>query len=184
MSNTGIHKDDLRNLVTKVLEGLAIGAKNSSSMASEGAIELVLRSIAAEGLIGNNFHLRQKLGGGRIGVARGIAQFEPWVARSVINDYLDYRPSLKEDIEGICLCDLSMIDDETPQEMALMDLQLQGNILLNIALIRMKYRPVPRPIPSANDILGQAKYYLKYYNAGGKGTVAKFRRAAARTAVQ
>lgn len=181
MSNTGIHADDLRNLITKVLEGLEIGSKRGG-MASKDAIELVLRTIVCEGLIGNNFHLRQKRSGGRIGVARGIAQFEPWVARSVINDYLDYRPSLKEDIEGICLCDLSMIDDETPQEMALMNLQLQGNILLNIALVRMKYRPVPRPIPPANDVNAQAKYWLQYYNAGGKGTVIKFRSAAKRTA--
>ncbi len=180
MSNTGIHVDDLRNLITKVLEGLSVGAKRRG-MASNNAIELVLRTIVVEGLIGSNFHLRQKIKTG-IGVARGICQFEPWVARSVINDYLDFRPSLKGDIEAVCLCDLSMIDDETPQEMALMDLQLQGNILLNIALIRMKYRPVPRPIPSAGDVLAQAQYYLKYYNAGGKGTVTKFRKAAERTA--
>lgn len=181
MSNTGIHTDDLRHLIKAVLEGLSKGAKRGG-MASKDAVELVLRTIVCEGLVGNNFHLRQKKSGGRIGVARGIAQFEPWVARSIINDYLDYRRSLKEDIEAVCLCDLSMIDDETPQEMALMDLQLQGNMLLNIALCRMKYRPIPRAIPTADDILGQAKYWLKYYNAGGKGTVAKFRSAAERTA--
>jgi len=175
MANTGIHAADMRYLVTKVLEGLAIGAKRKG-MASKDAIELVLRTIYAEGLIGNNFHLRQKTNSG-IGVARGIAQIEPWVARSVINDYLDYRPSLKEDIEGICLCDLSMIDDDTPQEKALMDLQLQGNNLLNIAIVRMKYRPVPRPIPPASDLKGHAQYWVDYYNAGGKGTVGKFLRA-------
>jgi len=117
-------------------------------------------------------------------VARGIAQFEPWVARSVINDYLAYRRSLREDIEAVCLCDLSMINDDTPEEMKLMDLQLQGNMLLNIALCRMKYRPVPRPIPPHENVPAQARYWLKYYNAGGKGTVAKFRSAANRTAQQ
>ncbi len=180
-SNTGIQADDLRHLIRSVLEGLSKGARRGG-MASEDAVEMVLRTIVCEGLIGNNFHLRQKKSGGRIGVARGIAQFEPWVARSVINDYLDFRSSLKEDIEAVCLCDLSMIDDETPQEMALMDLQLQGNMLLNIALVRMKYRPVPRPIPPADDILGQANYWLRFYNAGGKGTVKKFRSAAERSA--
>lgn len=178
--NTGIYSDDMRYLVTKVLEGLSVGAKRKG-MASNDAIELVLRTIYAEGLIGNNFHLRQKTNSG-IGVARGIAQIEPWVARSVINDYLDYRPSLKEDIESVCLCDLSMIDDDTPQEKALMDLQLQGNNLFNISIVRMKYRPVPHPIPPAHDVKAQALYYLKYYNAGGKGTVAKFSKAAERTA--
>lgn len=181
MSNTGIYADDLRYLITKVLEGLSIGAKRKG-MASKDAIALVLRTIVAEGLIGNNFHLRQKLKDGRIGVARSIAQIEPPTARSVINDYLDYRPSLKEDIEAICLCDLSMIDDDTPQEKALMDLQLQGNILLTIAIVRMKYRPVPHPIPPTHDVKAQARYYLDFYNAGGKGTVAKFRKAAERTA--
>lgn len=181
MSNTGIQVDDLRYMIRTVLEGLSKGARRGG-MASRDAVEMVLRTIVCEGLIGNNFHLRQKKSGGRIGVARGIAQFEPSTARSVINHYLKFRKSLKEDIEAICLCDLSMIDDDTPQERALMDLQLQGNMLLNIALCRMKYRPVPRPIPSADDVLAQANYWLKYYNAGGKGTVRKFRSAAERTA--
>ncbi|MCK5606043.1 hypothetical protein KAR91_29360, partial [Candidatus Pacearchaeota archaeon] len=97
-----------------------------------------------------------------------------WVARSVINDYLEYRPTLIRDIEIATLCDLSMIDDETPEEIRTMDLQLQGNIPLQIALCRMKYRPVPHPIPSASDVEGQANYWLKYYNAGGKGEVEKF----------
>ena len=179
MSNTGIQVDDLRHLIGTVLGGLSKGAKRGG-MASDDAVELVLRTIVCEGLIGNNFHLRQKLSGGRIGVARGIAQMEPFTARSIINDYLDFRPSLRGDIEKVCLCDLSMIDDETPEEMALMDLQLQGNLLLNIALVRMKYRPIPRSIPPANEVEAQANYWLRFYNAGGKGTVTKFLRATGR----
>lgn len=182
MSNTGIYAADLRELVRQVLEGLAKDSRKPG-LDSEDAQELVLRTIVAEGLIGGNFHLRQKLSKGRIGRARGIAQFEPWVARSVINDYLEYREFLIADIQRVCLCDLSMIDDETPEEMALMDLQLQGNMLLNIALCRFKYRPVPHPIPPADDIDAQAKYWLDYYNAGGAGTLKKFRLAAERTAL-
>lgn len=176
MSKTGIYALDLRELISRVLVGLAEDS-TKPGLASEDAIELVLRTLICEGLIGNEIHLRQKLSQGRIGKARGVFQIEPWVARSIINDYLEYRPTLVADIERVCLCDLSKIDDDTPEEINLMDLQLQGNILLGIAICRYKYRPVPHPIPPADDHSGQATYWLDYYNAGGKGTVEKFLRA-------
>ncbi len=166
----GINIDDMRAMIQTVLTGLA---KNGTrrGMDSNDAITLVLRT----GISESSFHLtRQRLEGGAIGVARGFYQIEPWVARSVINDYIEYRPSILADIEKVCVCDLSMLDDDTPEEMAAMDLQLQGNIPLQIAICRMKYRPVPHPIPAASDIKAQAQYHLKYYNAGGKASIDHF----------
>lgn len=166
----GINIDDMRAMIQTVLTGLA---KNGTrrGMDSNDAVSLVLRT----GIVESYFHYtRQRKKGGAIGVARGFYQIEPWVARSVINDYLKYRPSILADIERVCMCDLSMLDDDTPEEMDAMDLQLQGNIPLQIAICRMKYRPVPHPIPPANDVYAQAKYWLKFYNAGGKGVAEEF----------
>ena len=44
-------------------------------------------------------------------------------------------------------------------------------------MARIKYRRVPKALPKLNDIDGQAKYRLKYYNAGGKGTIDKYKEA-------
>ena len=166
----GINIDDMRQMIMVTLTRLAEGSRRGG-MASEDAVALVLRT----GMVESRLHYtRQRAARKRIGIARGFFQFEPWVARSVINDYLEYRKTLIADIEKACVCDLSMLDDDTPEEMASMDLQLQGNIPLQIVLCRMKYRPVPRPIPPASDVEGQATYWLNHYNAGGKGTVEKF----------
>ena len=169
----GINVDDMRAMVQTVLTGLS---KNGSrrGMDSENAVALVLRTGIAESFL---HYTRQRKAGNAISVARGLFQVEPFTARSIINDYIEYRPSIVADIEKVCMCDLSMLDDETSEEMAAMDLQLQGNIPLQIAICRMKYRPVPRPIPPADDIEAQAEYHLKYYNAGGKASIEHFVKA-------
>lgn len=166
----GINIDDMRVMIQTVLTGLSRGGARKG-MDSKDAVAMVLRTGIAE----SYFHYtRQRKKGNAIGVARGFYQIEPWVARSVINDYIEFRKSILNDIERVCICDLSMLDDDTPEEMAAMDLQLQGNIPLQIAICRMKYRPVPHPIPPADDLEAQASYWLRYYNAGGKGVVDEF----------
>ena len=168
MVNTG----DMFLLVSKVLDGLENTGRRKGMNTPE-AKQLVFRT----GLVESGYrHLRQKLWRGRIGVARSFFQFEPWVARSVINDYIKYRPSIKKDVERICMVDLSKMND--PDEEEVLELQLMGNILFGIALCRLKYRPVPKRIPI--DVTGQGYYWLKYYNAGGKGNVYKFVKTAKR----
>lgn len=140
-------------------------------MFSNDALMMVFRT----GLVESNYeHLRQKIGrGDRIGIARSFFQIEPWVARSIINDYIKYRKSIRRDLEKVCMCDLSRMDDKSEDDF--LALQLSGNILFGIALCRLKYRPVPKAIPKASDVNKQAGYWKKYYNtAGGKGSVEKF----------
>jgi len=163
-----IHMNDMKYLVEKVLQGLE-GTGRRKGWYTEDAVMLVLRTGATES---RYYHLRQKLSKGRIGVARGFFQIEPTTARSIINDYIDYRSSIKEDIERICMCDLSKIDD--PEEDAQLEIQLIGNNPLGIGLCRVRYRPYPRAIPPASDVQAQADYWLKAYNRGGKGTIKKF----------
>jgi len=154
---------DIEALIETVLKGLG--------MFSEDAAAMVFRT----GMVESKYqHLRQKIGrGDRIGVARSFFQIEPWVARSIINDYIKYRKTIRQDLERICMCDLSKMDDENESE--ILDLQLMGNIPLGIALCRLKYRPVPKAIPAKSDLSGQAEYWKKHYNtAGGKGSINKF----------
>ena len=51
---------------------------------------------------------------------------------------------------------------------------LKTNHTLAAALCRIHYRRVSAPLPQAEDIEGQAEYWLRYYNAGGKGSVQHF----------
>lgn len=158
-----LNQRDIKALIKTVLKEL--------NMYSYDALMLVFRT----GLVESNYeHLRQKIGrGSRIGIARSFFQIEPWVARSIINDYIKYRKSIRRDLERVCMCDLSRMDDESENDF--LALQLTGNIMFGIAMCRLKYRPVPKAIPKASDIIKQAGYWKKYYNtAGGKGTVKKF----------
>lgn len=43
-----------------------------------------------------------------------------------------------------------------------------------ICMARIVYRRVPKALPAYNDIDAMGAYYLKYYNAGGKGTIKKW----------
>ena len=51
---------------------------------------------------------------------------------------------------------------------------LKTNHGLAAALCRIHYRRVSAPLPQAEDIEGQAEYWLRYYNAGGPGSVQHF----------
>ena len=56
------------------------------------------------------------------------------------------------------------------------ELMAQGqpfNIAAQIAMCRLHYRRIPKPLPSSAK--GQAKYWKKYYNSSaGRGTVEDF----------
>ena len=41
-------------------------------------------------------------------------------------------------------------------------------------MARLVYRRAPARLPKSDDVKAQAKYWVKYYNAGGKGTEEKF----------
>jgi len=157
---------DIYHLIEYVLDELQRTAQTPGWNSREAKM-LVLRTGLAES---NYVFLRQRSSRKRIGRARGFWQFEPWVAQSIINDYLEYRESIYQDIERICMCDLSKLDD--PDELEIMRFQLQGNLLLEIGLCRLKYRPVPARIP--RTVKGQSLYWKDHYNIKGKADPVKF----------
>ena len=44
-------------------------------------------------------------------------------------------------------------------------------------MARLKYWRYPSPIPDPDDLEGLGHYWLKVYNAGGKGTIEKWMEA-------
>ena len=45
---------------------------------------------------------------------------------------------------------------------------LTYNLKLACQMVRIKYYRVPKPLPDADDVEGLGKYWLRYYNTGGK----------------
>lgn len=162
-----LNTTDLRFLIDFTLKALGYYSRE--------AADLVLYTMATESQL---HYLRQRAGRGRFGPACGLGQIEPDTARSIINDYIEYRTDIQAVVEELCCCDLQGMDDPTPEEDNRLRFQLMSNILLNIALVRIRYRWAPGPIPKTAE--GMAEYWLKYYNAGGKGSVRHFLEAVER----
>ena len=43
-----------------------------------------------------------------------------------------------------------------------------------VAMARVLYLSIPSPIPHAENLEGQAAYYVRHYNNGGAATVAQY----------
>ena len=159
-----VNIDQMRELTVTVLKRIGYY--------SEDAVELVLRTGAAE----SYFEYIRQLGNGP---ARSFFQVEPATARYLINKYIEYRPNVRKELEELCLCDLSKIDDKSEDEQ--LRFQLMSNIALSIALCRIRYRLDRKAIPPKHDLRAQAEYWKRVYNTYlGAGTVEHFMKAAER----
>ena len=95
------------------------------------------------------------------GIAKGICQMEEATHDDIWDNFLKYKPEIKEKLMGL-----------TNQSMDLVD-QLKGNLYYAVAMCRIHYYRVSEPLP--NDLAGMARYWKKYYNTElGKGTVEEF----------
>ncbi len=168
-----LDREDMIDLVSTNLDHLAHDTSGKGWDTPE-ANDLVLYTMMAES---NLSKLRQRYSGGRIGVARGLGQIEPETAKSLIDDYIMYRGQLETNIEIFTGVDL----DRASSDDDYLNDQLAGNLNFNIMLVRIRYRWAKPPIPKREayehddsyfSALGE--YWVKYYNAGGKATVAKF----------
>lgn len=158
------HLDDFKKLTARVLR--AMGPRYSSADAQA----LVVRTHVYES---NLYHLRQWGGG----PARGFAQIEMTTALDILGRYLA-RSSKAELRERI-----AMILGYDPVELAgnieMLDLQLQGNLILGIIICRLKYGMIPSPLPAENERMAQGRYYKTFYNtSGGKGGAMEFAKMA------
>lgn len=95
------------------------------------------------------------------GIAKGVCQMEEATHDDIWDNFLKYKPEIKEKVLGL-----------TNQSMDLVD-QLKGNLYYAVAMCRIHYYRVSEALP--NDLAGMARYWKKYYNTPlGKGTVEEF----------
>ena len=134
---TGINHDDLRRLIDDVLLSI--------DLYSPEAVALLLGTAAVESDLG--YYLYQLNGG----PARGIYQMEPATEKSLWLDFLAYRTPLRIKIHQVT-------GRSGPGPWLAWDLAYQT------VMARVKYRPVPEPLPSVDDTEGQARYWKLYYN--------------------
>lgn len=100
------------------------------------------------------------------GPALGLAQMESATHLSL---WVHSIPGISG-LAGRLTALLAPVDHEAlplPNELA-----LTHNLLYAAAMCRVRYYIVPQRLPLQNDPMAMATYWLRYYNAGGKGTLA------------
>jgi hypothetical protein len=109
------------------------------------------------GTILHESHLNyvEQVGGGP---ALGFSQIES-KTHADIQRYLNRydNKALKERVLSACFYECFPSDDA-----------LIHNLRYSVLITRIKYYMIPAILPEPNDFESMAKYYIKYYNAGGK----------------
>lgn len=108
--------------------------------------------------------LRQVLQSGNYGEGYGWWQMQENAYKQCVS-YLNRNANLKRRILSACYLDVF------PDVTALI-----WNIRLACCMARIQYWQEPEPLPAYNDLEGLGRYYVKYYNRGGKATIDKFMR--------
>ena len=138
------------------IEEIATWTLNKLDMYSDDALTLVMRTGFAE----SGFKHLEQLGGGP---AVGFFQVEPATIMDTWDNYIKYRKKLQNTLYSLGF-------DEGEGR-----LRVMGNIALQVAFCRLKYRRDKYAIPYAEDLKGQAEYWKRVYNTRlGKGTVRHF----------
>lgn len=146
-----LNKDKVREQITSVI--------TRYRLYSPAAVELLMGTCAVESDFGS---ARTQKSGGPAG---GILQVEPGTERDIWSRYILPRPAL---YEAVCKeFDMTFEDISDPLE--------KVNDDYCILLARFKYRMVPAALPAADNILGLAQYWKRWYNTYlGKGKVSDF----------
>ncbi len=146
------YTDKFINSIAKIVDHVLI----TLDMHSQDAFDLVMRT----GMQESKFKYLEQIGGGP---GLGFWQTEPGMtgAEDTWVNYLMFKTAIREKL--VLVAPLGPWDEIT----------IMGNIALQVALCRLKYRRDPHRIPS--DIPGQASYWKRVYNTPlGAGTEAEF----------
>lgn len=144
--------DNIKEIVEETLYTL--------DMYSDDALTLIMRTGWAES------GYRTMKGATSGNPALGFWQVEPVTAKDTLDNYVKFRPQIKKALVSLGL-------NESNLEFCLL-----SNIALQVAFCRLKYRRDSKPIPSWDDMEGQAKYWKRVYNTElGRGTVEHFLKA-------
>ena len=139
-------------IITPVLAKLALPNPDA-------ATELLLATAMQESACGN---MIVQEGGGP---ALGIWQCEPRTHDDVWQNFLAFHSQLATSV-----MEWAVLPIVNPPHAA----QLPGNLYYACAMARVQYYRSPDPLPAVGDVDGQAAFYLRVYNAGGKATTAEF----------
>jgi RHS repeat-associated protein len=147
------------NLLTTVIRPTlnAIQDESGTKLGGENAEYMLLGTCIAET---GDLDTRRQKGNGP---ARGLFQMEPFTHDDLWKNYLSFRPKLRDAV-------LKHFNITPPPNAQL----LESNDAYAAIMARIRYLPARDPIPSATDLNGQALYWVKNYNRGGKGTVAEY----------
>ena len=128
---------------------------------SDDALALVVRTGMAES------DYRALKGYGEGNPAIGFWQVEPATLNDMVTNYIKYRPHYEKN-----LISLGMNFNKD------MIMSVMSNMAVQAGLCRLHYRRDKDPLPSWDDIEGQAKYWKRVYNTvEGRGTVEHFIKA-------
>ena len=128
---------------------------------SDDALALVVRTGMAES------GYRALKGYGEGNPAIGFWQIEPATMNDMMKNYIHYRSNYKKNLISL---GMNFEKDTT--------MSVMSNMAVQAALCRLHYRRDKDPIPSWDDLEGQARYWKRVYNTvEGRGTVEHFIRA-------
>ena len=128
---------------------------------SDDALALVVRTGMAES------GYRALKGYGEGNPAIGFWQIEPATLNDMITNYIHYRSHYKKNLISLGM------NFENDTIMSVM-----SNLAVQAALCRLHYRRDRYPLPSWDDLEGQASYWKRVYNTvEGRGTVKHFMKA-------
>tara|TARA_R100000808_G_C2155419_1_gene167840 strand:- start:13971 stop:14420 length:450 start_codon:yes stop_codon:yes gene_type:complete len=145
-------------MIKKAVKKITKETLKRINLYSEEAVALIMATGSAES---GYRHLEQIKG-----PALGFFQMEPATCRDIMENYVVYRPKYKNALITIGF-------DEADLEFC-----LYTNIAVQAAMCRLHYRRVPKRLPAADDLEGQARYWKKWYNTElGRGTVEHFIKA-------
>lgn len=146
------HKDQFGNLIGRVLK--LMDTKHvtlRTPYCTLDAVDLLMGTAAQESQLGRYLYQIK-------GPAKGAFQIEPNTDRSRWAHYLAYRPQLRQ-----IIFDISGVSGPNP-------LALESDLAYQIIMCRLGYRPIPKPLPAAGDVVAQADYWKRYHNTkGGRG---------------
>ena len=128
---------------------------------SDDALALVVRTGMAES------GYRALKGYGEGNPAIGFWQIEPVTMNDMITNYIHYRSHYKKNLISLGM------NFEKDTIMSVM-----SNLAVQAALCRLDYRRDKDPLPSWDNLEGQASYWKRVYNTvEGRGTVEHFMKA-------
>ena len=128
---------------------------------SDDALAMVVRTGMAES------GYRALKGYGEGNPAIGFWQIEPATMNDMMKNYIHYRSHYKKKLISLGM----NFEKDTI-------LSVMSNMAVQAALCRLHYRRDKHPIPSWDDLEGQASYWKRVYNTvEGRGTVEHFIKA-------